>query len=344
MDRARRPGIDADFRGSVEPHRRELLAHCYRMLGSLADAEDALQETLVRAWRGAPRFEGRSSLRAWLHAIATRACLDALAGRRRRVLPPGYGPAAASPEAPPEPVDEPVWLEPFPDALLPPAEARPDARYSQRESVALAFLAAIQRIPPRPRAALLLRDVLGFTAADAAEILGTTVAAANSALQRARETLDGASPAGAPEVEPPDDAQAALVGRYVRAFESGDVAALAALLREAAVLSMPPDALWFRGRDAIAAFLARGPLAGDARGRWRLVPAGRANGLPALALYERDEAAGAYRAFAVKVLAVRRGGIAEVTGFLDARLFPRFGVPAWVSIGPAAHEGLERRS
>jgi len=327
MERAPAPpsASEAEFRRAIEPHWRELVAHCYRMLGSVHDAEDAAQEALVRAWRGMAGFEGRSSARGWLHAIATRVCLDALRSGRRRMLPDGYGPAAAGPHAPPVHVDGPIWLEPFPDEWLPGDDAGPEARYSRSESIALAFLAAIQRVPPRQRAALLMCDVLGYGAAEAAELLGTSVAAVNSALQRARAAVEAALPSGALELDPPDAAQARLLVRYVRAWHEGDGPAIAALLREDAVMSMPPDTLWFRGRDAIAAYLAAGPLAGDARDRFRLVPLA-ANAQPAFALHLRDD--GLHRALAIMVLAVRRGEVAGITGVLDARLFARFGIPA----------------
>lgn len=308
----------------VERYRRELLAHCYRMLGSLHDAEDAVQEALVRAWGGAAGFEGRSSLRAWLHAIATRVCLDQLRGARGRTLPPRYGPAARDADAPPLHVDEPIWLEPFPDDSLPADDPGPEARYAMRESVALAFLAALQRVPPRQRAALLLCDVLGHSAAEAAAMLDTTVAAVNGALRRSRAAIDAAIPRGTPSLDRSDEAEVELLARYVRAWEGGDVRAIAALLREDAILSMPPDVLWFRGREAIAAYLAHGPLAGDPRGRFRLLPLG-ANAQPAFALYRRGED-GIHRALALMVLALRGGAVAEITGFLDARLFAQFGV------------------
>jgi len=244
LDAATRGDRDA-FQQLVEPYRRELQFHCYRMLGSLYDAEDLVQETLLRAWRGRDRFEGRASLRSWLYRIATNACLTALAHRSnaRRVLPEALSPPADQmPEG--EPATEMPWLDPYPDAALDglaDAAPGPDARYELREAVQLAFVAAIQQLPSRQRAVLLLRDVLGWSAGETASLLDTSVAAANSALQRARATLEQRFPSGQPTTQPaPDDRQRALLERYVRAWEDADLDGFVALLRDDAVLSMPP--------------------------------------------------------------------------------------------------------
>jgi len=319
---------DADaFRMLVQPHHRELHLHCYRMLGSLHDAEDLTQETLLRAWRALPTFEDRSGVRAWLYRIATNACLDALRRRARRILPTEHLPAA-DPEQPPHPmVTDPIWLDPYPDALLDEL-ADPAASYARRESVELAFLAAIQLLPPRQRAVLLLRDVLGWSASETAELLGATVASVNSALQRARAALrerrgTGSAPVpiGAPTRE-----ERRLLDRYVRAFQEADVPALLELLREDAVMTMPPDPTWFLGSGAIGTFLSRWvfPL----RRPLRLVPT-RANRQPAFAIYERGED-GRSHALSLQVIELAGGRIGSITGFVRVDLFPHFGLPQTV--------------
>jgi RNA polymerase sigma-70 factor (ECF subfamily) len=298
------------------------------MLGSVPDAEDALQDALLRAWRGLPRFEGRSSFRSWLYTIATNACLRALERRPKRVLPVDYGPAADPHDGPGEPLVESVWVEPYPDESLGLADgfAAPDARYEQRESVELAFIAALQLLPARQRAVLILRDVLGFSAREVADALETTPASVYSALQRAHKTVD--------ERLPEQSQQAALrslgdvelrdvVDSYVDAWERGDVGAVVAMLTENALIAMPPMATWFRGRDAVAAFLRGWPMA-DAL-RWRLVPV-RANGQLAFAHYTWDEANGTFKAHSVNVLTLRGAQVDEITAFLDPAAFPRFGL------------------
>jgi RNA polymerase sigma-70 factor (ECF subfamily) len=320
------------FQLLAEPYRRELQLHCYRMLGSLADAEDLVQETFLRAWRARGRFEGRTSFRSWLYRIATNACLNALASRRvaaRRVLPETQAPPFdRMPEG--APVTEVPWLDPYPDAALegiPDAAPGPDARYEMRESVQLAFVAAIQHLPPRQRAVLLLRDVLGWSAAEAAHLLDASVPSVNSALQRGRATLVRRFPDGRPGVQPaPDHRQRALVERYVRAWEREDVDGLVALLREDAVLSMPPWPNWYLGREAIGLFFEWlwGP---DARNRYLLVPTA-ANRQPALALYDRPEGAHEWREHGMQVLTVRDGAIAAVTVFRAPGLIQAFGLPA----------------
>jgi RNA polymerase sigma-70 factor (ECF subfamily) len=338
LEPARRGDREA-FERLAEPYRRELLLHCYRMLGSLEDAEDAVQETFLRAWRGLARFEGRASVRGWLHRIATNACLDALARRSspRRWLPEAHGPPADRlPEG--GPATEVAWLEPYPDALLAglaDAAPGPEARYELHEAVRLAFVAAIQYLPPRQRAVLLLRDVLGWSAGETAGLLGASVPSVNSALQRARATLARRFPAGRPGVQPaPDAGQRALLERYVRAWEGADPDGLVALLREDAVLSMPPYAQWYRGRAAIRAFLAWawGP---PGSGPGRLVPTA-ANGQPAFAEYGRGRHGPAGAAHAIWLPAPRDGAIAALTGFVDPRLFAAFGLPAVLPARDAA--------
>ena len=256
--------------GSPDAYRGELHAHCYRMLGSAADAEDALQETLLRAWRALPRFEGRSSVRSWLYKIATNACLRAIERRPRRVLPVDYGPAADPHDSLAEPVTEAVWLEPYPDERmgLGSGLASPEARYEQREGVELAFIAALQHLPARQRAVLILRDVLGFSARETATALETTPVSVDSALQRAHKTVDQRLPEQSQQAtlrSLSDGALRQVVQRYVTAWERNDVDAVVAMLAEDAKLAMPPLPAWYRGREQVAIFLSGGPLGrGDA--------------------------------------------------------------------------------
>lgn len=305
----------------LEQHRPRLSAHCYRMLGSVVDADDAVQETMVRAWRALERFDGRASLSTWMHRIATNVCLDALAARGRRARPLEEGPAGTVDDALQE-LPRAHWLEPIPDASILPADADPSEIAATRQSVRLAFVAALQHLPPKQRAALLLAEVLGWSAAEIAEGLHTSVAAINSALQRARASLAGREleqqRASALSAE-----QSALVERYVSAFERYDMDALTALLHEDATQSMPPYTLWLRGPEAIAAWMVgRGAAC---RGS-KLVPA-PACGLPAFAQYKPD-GAGGYSAWSINVLEVQGDRIASLTFFLDVEtLFPRFGLP-----------------
>jgi RNA polymerase sigma-70 factor, ECF subfamily len=311
----------------VEPHRGELHAHCYRMLGSVHDADDALQEALLRAWRGLAKFEGRSSLRSWLYRIATNASLDLIARRRRRVLPLDYGPASDPHDEFGEPVVESVWVEPYPDGHvgLEDGFAAPDARYERRESVELAFIAAVQYLPPTQRAALILRDVLGFSAREAAETLETTVNSVNSALRRARSTVDHRLPAQSQQAtlrSLGDERVRELVGAYMDALERSDIDAIIAMLSEEATWSMPPLPSWYRGEEAISAFLVEGPF----RDRWRHLPA-QANGQAAVGCYRWDPNKGSYVAWVLDVLTLEGGRIAAVTGFLAPEAFQRFGLP-----------------
>src|SRR6059036_398359 len=278
-------GDEAAFGQLVDAHRTELHAHCYRMLGSVHDAEDALQETLLRAWRGLARFEGRSSLRSWLYTIATNTCLNLIARRPKRVLPIDYGPAADPHEGPGEPLVESVWVEPYPDEKLGLEDgfAAPEARYEQRESVELAFIAALQHLPPNQRAVLILREVLGFSAREAAETLETTTASVNSALQRARQSVEERLPEQSQQAtlrSLGDDRLREIVDGYVDAWQRGDVDAVVGMLTEDATFAMPPLRTWFSGRDGIAVFLAGWPLSGE--WRWRPIQV-RASGQVALA-------------------------------------------------------------
>jgi RNA polymerase sigma-70 factor (ECF subfamily) len=316
LDAARR-GDEAAFEQLVAPHRAELHAHCYRMLASVQDAEDALQEALLGAWRGLPRFEGRSSLRSWLYKVATNACLKLVERRPKLVLPVDYGPAADPHDGLGEPVLEPLWVEPYPDAGL---------AYEQRESVELAFIAALQHLPARQRAVLILSDVLGFSGGEVADALETTPASVYSALQRAHKTVDERLPRRSQQAtlrELGDARLRELVAEYVSAWERGDVGAVAALLTDDVMLAMPPRPEWYAGLDAVRAFLRVTPL--HAPGRWRVIPV-TANGQPALAEYLRDERGG-FSAHGINVLTLEGGRVSEIMAFLDPAQFARFGLP-----------------
>jgi len=323
-------GDQEAFQRLVEPYRRELLVHCYRFLGALEDAEDMLQETLLRAWRSLASYAGRASFRAWLYKIATNVCLDALDRRRVRSLPNVVSRPAVPGQPLPAAVLEPVWLEPLPDAALEglPAgpAADPEAVYEARESVTLAFLAVLQQLPGRQRAALILRDVLGFSADETAAMLDMTTAAVNSALQRARATMNERVERPAPL--PAEGQQADLLQRYVRAWESADSAGLVSLLRADVLLTMPPVPAWYQGLDNVLAFLDGFLFSPPAPGRLRLLPT-RANAAPAFAVYERA-ADGVYRPAALQVLRLAGDHIAQIDDFLttDPAFFARFGLPA----------------
>ena len=340
--RLAREGDESAFGELVAPHRDELRAHCYRMLGSVHDAEDALQDALLRAWRGLPRFEGRSSLRSWLYAIAGNAATDITRRRSRRELPVNFGPAAAMGAEVAGALTEPVWLEPYPDHWLAGAAgASPEARYEQRESVELAFLVMLQRLPPRQRAVLILRDVMGFSATEIAGQLNTSVPAVNSALQRARATAQRDLPARSQQSmlrSLGDQQTRAIVRRYSDAMERGDADTLVSMLTEDATWSLPPFPTWFQGLASIRDWLIRDPFTV----RWQHLPA-RANGQLAVGCYLFDGAADGYLPGALDVLTMDGERIATVTGFLvgepqdvpsggrqvsGAEVFARFGLPA----------------
>jgi RNA polymerase sigma-70 factor (ECF subfamily) len=323
-------GDEAAFAALVEPHRGALHAHCYRMLGSVHDAEDAMQDALLRAWRAIGRFEGRSSLRTWLYTIATNACLKAIERRRRLVLPVDYGPAADPHDDPGPRLVETVWIEPYPDERLGLADAvaGPEARYEQRESVELAFIAALQHLPARQRAVLILRDVLGFSGEEVAEALDTTPASVYSALQRAHKSVDARLPERSQQATLRalgDDDLREVVDAFVGAWERGDVDALAAMLTEETTIAMPPMPTWYRGRDAVVGFLRRWPLASHRR--WRVVPT-HANGQLAFAFYRWDDDAAVFGAHSVNVLALDGTRIAQHTAFLEPELFEAFRLPS----------------
>ena len=313
---AARGGDESAYRALVEPYHGELHAHCYRMLGSVHDAEDALQEALLRAWRGMARFEGRSSVRSWLYKIATNTCLDSI-GRSKRVLPTEFPPA--DPHAGSgEPLAESTWVEPYPDEALGLEDgyAVPEARYERRESVELAFVAALQHLPATQRAVLIMREVLGFSARESAEALETTVASVNSALQRARAAVEQRLPEQSQQAtlrQLGDERVRELVESYLEAWERQDVEAVVSMLAEDAAFAMPPLRSWFRGKEEIAIFLRGQPLSGA--WRWRALRV-RANGQEALAFYSWDEEIGAYSRFALNVLTLRGDRVAAVDAFL----------------------------
>jgi RNA polymerase sigma-70 factor (ECF subfamily) len=314
--------VSEDFASLTGRFRSELLAHCYRMLGSADEAEDLVQETYLRAWRSYDGFEGRSSVRTWLYRIATNACLTAIERGGRRPLPSGLGAPADDPRAPLIAGPEVPWLQPLPDALLVAERDDPAAAAVSRAGIRLAFAAALQYLSARQRAMLILRDVLEWPAAEVADLLGTTTTAVNSGLRRARVQLAQALPAEDELAEPAEPEQRALLDRFAAAFEDANVSALAQLLREDASLEMPPMTTWLAGRQAVADFFAARAL--TAPGRFRLVPV-MANGQPGFAVYQRERN-GVYQAYAVTVPTVTAAGIARIVTFLDPGLFAAFGL------------------
>jgi RNA polymerase sigma-70 factor, ECF subfamily len=309
--------VQEDFIEQAAPFRAELIAHCYRMLGSVHDAEDLVQETYLRGWRAYESFEERAALRTWLYRIATSACLRALENRARRVLPAGLGAGSDDPDVP---LDSDGgahhWLEPLPDVLT------PETAFTARQSVRLAVATALQELPARQRAVLILRDVVQFSAAEVAELLETTPAAVNSALQRARANLAEVAPSEETAAEPEDADRRELLERYCAAFQNADVVALTELLRADVKLEMPPVPVWFTGRDAVTRFLSSRAFA--RAGDLLMVPTA-ANGQPAVADYRRG-ADGAMEAHAIHVLTIGVGGITAITVFLEPKLFTAFGM------------------
>ncbi|WP_213452397.1 RNA polymerase subunit sigma-70 [Rhizomonospora bruguierae] len=324
---------EVSFAELVERYRGELRVHCYRMLGSFDEAEDLVQETLLRAWKGLDGFHGRSSMRTWLYRTATNACLDALDGRQRRVLPHHLAPPADP--ARPEPGRvEVAWLQPFPDRLWEPVAPRsdePEAAAVARETMELAFLAAIQHLPPRQRAAVILHDALGWPAPQVAAVVEGSAASVNSALQRARATLREHLPPRRAEwapAAPPTDEERAVLRRYMAAVERGDLAGVADLLAEDVRTTMPPYPVWFAGRAAVLAALATSwdPGSPEYVGAFRMLPTG-ANGRPAAAAYVRRPGRDTYQPFAIGIVSVARGRIMEITAFHEPALFPAFALP-----------------
>jgi RNA polymerase sigma-70 factor (ECF subfamily) len=322
--------VSEEFARLTDPFRPELLAHCYRMLGSVHDAEDQVQETMIRAWRSHGEFEGRASLRTWLYRIATNCSLNALraSGRRPRPEPPeppsGLGGPGEYPEAPLAAARPEVpWLQPIPDVLVSPGSADPAEVVASRQSVRLALIAALQYLPARQRAVLILRDVLRWRAAEVADLLGTTTTAVNRMLQRARARLEQAAPDEDEIHEPADPDDRDLLDKYAAAFQNADIAAVMQLLRDDAVFEMPPEPTWFTGRELIGRFLQTQVLSEP--GRFQMIPTA-ANGQPAFAAYLRDHD-GVYRAHSICVLTIAATRVARVTSFNDPGLFPAFGLP-----------------
>jgi len=308
----------------LEQHRVELTGYCYRMLGSAFDADDAVQETMVRAWQGLDRFEGRSALRSWLYRIATNVCLDSLRGRQRRALPMDLSTPVPAHTTPGEALPEQTWIQPIPDGDVVPVDGDPAQRAVVQDSIRLAFVAALQHLPPRQRAVLILREVLCWQAAEVAELLDTTVVSVNSALQRARSTLAARDVTDGGRSQRMGDADRALLARYVAAFERYDIDSLVSLLHEDASISMPPLALWLQGRDDLRGwYLGHGI---GCRGS-RLVPT-VANGLPAFGQYRASGPGGRHEPWSIQVLEISAGRISHVHHFLDTAMFARFGLPA----------------
>jgi RNA polymerase sigma-70 factor (ECF subfamily) len=331
---------DLDVR--LEKHRVELTGYCYRMLGSSFEAEDAVQDTMVRAWRSYEKFEGRSSLRSWLYRIATNVCLDMLTAGNKRARPMDLSESTPLAQAALSPRPDNTWLEPMPDARVLPTVEDPAEAAVAKESVRLAFMATLQQLPAKQRAVLILREVLAWKASEVAELLGTSVASVNSALQRARATLaereQGDKAAGASVSDPLDEEQQKLLDRYVAAFEGYDMTALTALLHEDAVMTMPPFDLWLTGHDDITGFMT---TLGSACEGSRLLPV-QVNGLPGFAQYKPDPEKGGFTPWAVQVLEISDGGLSGFHFFLDTeRWFPLFGLPLHLEAEPdQAEEGV----
>jgi RNA polymerase sigma-70 factor, ECF subfamily len=314
----------AELEGRLEEHRAELTAYCYRMLGSPFEAEDAVQEALIRAWRSYDRFEGRAALRSWLYRIATNVCLDMLNGRERRARPIDLGPARSPDASELNTLPEATWIQPIPEGRVVP-EGDPAEVAVTRETIRLAFVAALQHLPPRQRAVLILREVLRWQATEVAELLDTSVASVNSALQRARSRLEAGKVSASAPPKPLTETDRALLARYVKAFERYDIEALTSLIREDATQSMPPYDLWLSGRDDILEWWF-GPGLG-CRGS-RMIPTVAANGSPAFGQYKPSATGEGYEPWALQVLEVSDGRIVEFTFFLDTEtLFPLFGLP-----------------
>ncbi|MEV0177998.1 sigma-70 family RNA polymerase sigma factor [Streptomyces sp. NPDC050625] len=322
-----------DLDVALEKHRTELTGYCYRMLGSAFEAEDAVQDTLVRAWRSYDKFEGRSSLRSWLYRIATNVCLDMLTAGNKRARPMDLSDSTPLAQAALSPRPDNTWLEPVPDARVLPTVGDPAEAAVAKESIRLAFMAALQHLPPKQRAVLILREVLAWKASEVAELLGTTVASVNSALQRARATLAEREDkgAGAAVSDPLDEEQQRLLERYVKAFEGYDMTALTALLHEDAVMTMPPFDLWLTGHDDITGFMT---TLGSACAGSRLLPV-EVNGLPGFAQYKPDPDAGGFTPWSIQVLEISDGRLTGFHFFLDTkRWFPLFGLPLHLEAEP----------
>jgi RNA polymerase sigma-70 factor (ECF subfamily) len=330
---AARAGDSQAFAHLSEPYRRELTSHCYRMLGSLLDAEDMVQETYLRAWRRLETYNNLAPFRTWLYKIATNACLDLIDRRPKRSLPVEKGPPS-DPTVPLQPPStEPLWIEPFPDELLAPAQISPETRYESSESISLAFLVVLQDLPARQRCALILGDVLDWNAEEIAGVLDATVSAVNSLLHRARATMKQryrAGPAQIPFATSEDHQLRKTVERYLHAWENADIEGIVSMLTEEATFPMPPLPVWYQGRSAIRTFLSTTILAGKAKGRWRLLPI-RANALPGFAFYRLDETKQQYEPYAIQVLNFEGYLVCDVTTFGYPSLFPVFKLPGAIA-------------
>jgi RNA polymerase sigma-70 factor, ECF subfamily len=326
---ALRNGNAEAFSRLTEQYRRELCTHCYRMTGSLEDAEDLVQETFLRAWRRKETYEGRATFRAWLYKIATNACLDALDRLPRRVLSIDSEEPGSPMLAEQTPRDEPAWIEPFPDAWLAPTSTSPEARYDTYESISLAFLVALQILPPRQRTVLIFADVLDWPMSEISDVMGISITAANSLLHRARVTMKQRNESGKLDrsrMVLPNDQTRQLLDQYARAWESADLDGIIAMLADDAVFPMPPMPFTIRGKQAMAAFYAEHIFMGDARERWKLIPV-RANAQPGFAFYRLDETTQKYHAYVLQVLTIEKGLVVNATTFAFPALFQYFGLP-----------------
>ncbi len=324
-----RGGDQQAFSLLTEPHRLELLTHCYRMLGSIEDAEDQVQETFLRAWKGIDTYEGRASFRAWLYKIATNSCLDALKNHPKRTLPPNLTKPVILSDPLPNPKRVKVWIEPFPEELLAPISSNPEARYDAYEAISLAFLVALHVLPARQRTVLILSDVLGWPLAEIADALDTTLSSVTSLLHRARETMKQRNMAGKREgyrVSVADHQTKQLLERYLQAWEAADIEGIVALLTDDATFPMPPYPIWVQGKPAIQVFIGRTILSGEAQKRYKLIPI-RASGQPGYAFYQLDEHTRQYQPFAIHLLAIENGLISEAITFGFPSLFRFFNLP-----------------
>lgn len=321
-----------EFGVLVERHQRELQVHCYRLMGSVHDAEDMVQETLLRAWHSRGTLENQAALRAWLYRIATNVCLDALKRRANRYVPVTRQGASTLAEPIPAAIREPIWLEPYPDDLLFADDTDPEARLLARDSIALAFIAALHLLPPRQRAVLILRDVMDWSANEVATLLNTTVSSVKSALHRARSTLSNYDYTYNTVTSLTlDESLQTQLDHYVLAWETADIGALIDLLKDDATFSMPPIPSWYRGRNTIGELVARTVFSGQASGRWRL-RATRANSQPAFGLYRQSDVQGGYQAYGIQVLTIRSDQIADITTFANPALFTYFNLPLTLNL------------
>jgi RNA polymerase sigma-70 factor, ECF subfamily len=324
MSQPQHPTLNQDsFNQLVEAHRHELHRHCYRMMGTLDDAEDALQEAFLRAWRGRDTYAGRAPVRAWLYKIATNTCLDALKKQPKRFIPKTHQPASSASDPIPPAIHDPIWLDPYPDELYLSDEKNPEEVVIQREHISMAFITALHVLPPRQRAVLILCDVLDWKAQEAADVLNTTVLAVKSALHRARVTLNQAE---YQKNVPPDTIEHTFLQAYIHAWQMADVEGLIGLLTEDAIFSMPPIPSWYRGRDAIRQLIAKTIFSGQAHGRWRL-SAVRANGQIAFGLYRYDEEKQGHVAYGIQLITMNGDKISDIITFRHPTLIAKFGLP-----------------